>query len=233
MLTVENLTKRFDGRTVLEDLDLIAAPGEIVALVGEAASGKTTTLELCCGQRAADRGRVTVAGFDVNRDAANACRHLAYLPSCPEFSVSRTGFTQVRESCMFFGRRIPESALRAALVLGGISVEWHDRKIGHYSTALRRQLALVVAILMRPDVLLLDDPTRDLEPSETDKFVATLRRLRKRGATILLATRDLAFARRLATRIAVLERGSLVEVFDPNAPRHATQANAYLADLLT
>lgn len=232
MITAENLTKRQGPRTVLDALDLSVASGELVALVGPAGAGKTTALDLISGLRTPDAGRVVVAGFDLAREPAEARAHLACVPARLALPEKVAGLSHLRDSCARLGRRIPEPVLVAALLHGGIPAEWHPRRVEAYPPALRRKLAFVVAIMRGADALLLDDPTCDLDATDSDELVAHLRRLRKRGLAILLATRDLAFARRLATRIVLLEGGAIVETFDPNAPRHATEARAYLADLI-
>lgn len=232
MITVENLTQHHGRAVVLDALDLSVAPGELVALVGPAGAGKTTALELIQGLQTPTSGRVTVSGFDVAREPTEARAHLACVPARVSLPEKVAAFPHLRDSCARLGRRIPEPVLVAALLRGGLPAEWHPRRMGDYPPALRRKLAFVVAIMRDADALLLDDPTCDLAATDIDELVAHLRRLRKRGLAILLATRDLAFAQRLATRIVVLNRGAVVETVDPNAPRRATEANAYRADLI-
>jgi len=211
MITAENLPRRHDRDVVLDALDLSVAPGEIVPLVGPAGAGKTTALELLQGIQRPDAGRVTVAGFDIARERTEAQAHLDGVPACFSLPEKFTGLFHLRDSCARLGRRIPKPVLVAAPLRRGISANRHPRRLGDYPPALRRKFTFVVEIM---------------------RAAAHLRRLRKRGLAILLATRDLAFARRLATRIVLLEGGAIVETFDPNAPRHATEARAYLADLI-
>ena len=232
MLRLENLTLHSAGRIILDALDLHVAPREIVALVGAEAAGKTAALECCLGRRRPDSGRVLVAGLDVARSPHEATLHLSSVPAHPDLPSARTGFAHLRESCVLRSRRIPEAILAATLVRDGIPTEFHHRRIADYSTALSWNLALTVAILGNATAVLLDDPTAGFAGAEIDALVVRLRRIRKGGTAILLATRDLAFARRLATRVVLLERGVVVETFDPNASRRAHADESYLAELI-
>jgi ABC-2 type transport system ATP-binding protein len=232
VITFETLTLRHLGRTVLDCLDFHVAPREIVALVGPEGAGKTAALDCILGLRRPDGGRVVVAGFDVARAPRETAAHLSCVPACIDLPATHRALAHTREHCERLGRRIPDDVLRAALVRSGIPFEWHERRIADFSPALRRKLALQLAVLRHPEALLLDDPTGDLDAADTDGLVRSLRGLRKRGMAILIATRDFAFAQRLATRVVVLERGAVVETFDPNASRRAFHAESYLAELV-
>ena len=232
MLTVTQLTLVHRGRTVLDALDLHVATREIVALVGPAEAGKTAVLECIAGLRAPTAGRIAVAGFDPTREPREAAAHLAFAPARLEFPETRTGLAHARDCAAAHGRRIPEPVLRAALLRAGLPTESHDRRIAGYAPALRRKLALALALLENTNALLLDEPAADLDAADTTALIETLRRIRRRDAAILLATRDLAFAQRLATRIVLLEEGAVVETIDPHASRRTFHADSYLAELV-
>jgi ABC-2 type transport system ATP-binding protein len=232
MLCAENLSQLNRGRVVLDAIDIHVALREIVAVIGPEAAEKTAVLECFLGLRFPSDGRVTVAGFDVARHAQEAVSHLAYIPARVDLPRTRSGLAHTREYCALYGRRIPDAVLRTTLVRGGVALEGHERRIADYSSAQRRKLALTLATLKNADGLLLDEPTCDLNASDTDPLVRSLRGIRKRGTAVLLATHDLAFARRIATRVVLLERGAVVETFDPNASRRAFHADSYLAELV-
>ena len=232
MLRANYLTHRSSGRVVLDALELEVAPREIVALVGEAGAGKTATLECFLGLRAADAGGVCVAGYDVATEPASAAAHVAAVPAQLALPERASGLGYARTACAERGQHLSDAVMHAGLLRAGVPLEWHRRRIAEYSPARRRQLALAVATLKNAPALVIDDPVRDLEGAELDHFVASLRRLRKRGRAILLATRELDFARRLATRIVLMENGTVLEVIDPNTSRQRFKADSYLAELV-
>jgi ABC-2 type transport system ATP-binding protein len=143
-----------------------------------------------------------------------------------------SGLGYARAICAERGQYLADAVLRAGLLRAGVLPEWHERWIAGYSPAQRLQLALAVATLKNARALIIDDPAADLEGTDPDHFVASLRRLRKRGKAILLATRDLDFARRLATRIVLMENGTVLETIDPNTSRKTFNAGSYLAELV-
>lgn len=232
MLRAENLTCHRGGRTVLDRLDLHVLPGETVALLGPAGAGKTAVLEVFAGRLPVAAGRALVAGVDLVRDPAAAFAAVAYVPAAPVFAPAVSGLGHLEEVCARLGRRIPVPVLRATLERSGLAPFWHSRRVREYSSAARRQLALAAASLKNAPVLLLDEPAADLAEAEVDHLAEGLRRLRKRGATLLLATADAAFARRVATRLVSLEHGTVAAAAELTASRSAHGADSYLSALV-
>lgn len=232
MLLAENLTFRRSFRRVLDQVDFHVAPSELVALVGPAGAGKTSVLECFLGRHRPSAGRVCIDGSDLATLGDTAASLVAHVPAELAFPANARLLAHVRHTCTQLGRRIPEPILCDTLVRGGISGEWHEQKLGECSPAVQRALALTLAALKNAPALFIDEPARDLTETETDALILNLRKIRKRGAAILLATRDLDFARRLATRVVLLERGAVVETFDPNASLRAHRAESYFSALV-
>lgn len=228
MLSAENLTCRRGGRSALESLDLHVAPREIVALVGPEQAGKTTALECFLGRHVFTSGRVTIDGLPASVSGSL----LAYIPAQLPFPAEARVLSYTRDSCLRLGRKIPDAVLCATLQRNGVPAFYHHGRIGDCTPAMRCHLALALAWLCNAPALLIDEPNRDLAPIDLEALVTNLRGLRKADRAILLATRDLAFAQRIATRIVMLDRGATVESFDPNASRRMYQAHSFLAELV-
>jgi ABC-2 type transport system ATP-binding protein len=231
MLRAQSLSLRLRGRLVLDRLDLHVLPGELVALAGPAAAGKTALLETFLGRHAAT-GSVRVAGLDVAGRPALAAAHLAFVPALLDLPGDLTPLAQLRAVCARLGRRMPDAVLGDALARTGLAAAWHARPLCDAPRGVARQVAFAAATLQNADAFLLDEPHRDLDPAAASALANSLRRLRRRGAAILLATRDLAFAQRLATRVLLLEDGALVETLAPQASREAHAAESYLSALV-
>ena len=232
MLHAENITLVAHGRVILDRLDFAVSPREIVALVGPAAAGKTAALDCLAGLRPFTSGRVEVAGCDLARDPLTVATHLAYVPEDPVLPSSPTGIEHTRDHCARLGRRIPDSFLRSALAEAGLASSYHDRPIADYPLPLRRLFAHALALLRRPSVLLLDEPAAGLDAAATAALIASFRRLRRGGLAFVIATRDLTFAQRLATRLVLLEAGSVVETLELQSSRQTHAADSYLAALI-
>lgn len=232
MIRLHALSVRHRGSPVLHDIDLRVAPGELVTLVGPAGAGKTALLEVLLGRLRPESGEACVDRFDLRTQPAECRRCIAWVPAAPEFDADATGCEWLRRRCLDLGRTMPEPVRRQALIRSGIYPSWHDERIAVWPTRLRRRLALAAASLQNAPALLLDAPDAGLEEGDLRDLVLALRRIRKRGTAVLVATRDLEFARRLATRIVLLEHGAVVETIDPNLSRRAYQEDSYLIGLL-
>ncbi len=232
MLSAENLSCHRDRRLVLDQVDLDVRPRELVAVVGGAGAGKTTLLESFLGLHRPSAGRVRIDGIDLANLLQRPDDLLAYVPATVSFAGPVRVADHVRHRCQAFGRRMPDAIVRLALLRGGIAHEWHDRPLPACPPAVQRKLALTLATLRSTRGLLLDEPLRDLEPGDCEPLITSLRLIRKGGAAILLATRDLEFARRVATRVVHLEKGASVETCELTASRRDFHANSYLSRLV-
>jgi len=232
MLRAHALTVTRLGRPLLDAVDLTVTPGALVALVGPAGAGKTLLLETFLGRHRPSAGTVRVAGLDVAGRPAVAAPHLAWVPAELSYDPALSPLAHLAAACRALGRRMPEPVLRAALLRSGLALAHHDRPLRGAPPAVARQLAFTVAALQNADAWLLDEPARDLDPAAREVFVAGLRRLRKRGAAVLLATRDVAFARRLATQIVTLDAGAVVASVEPQLSRRDHADASYLSALV-
>lgn len=232
MIRLHALSVWHRGSQVLHDIDLRVAPGELVALVGPAGAGKTALLEVLLGRLRPESGGACVDQFDLRTQPAECRGCIAWVPAAPEFDLDATGSAWLHRRCLELGRAMPEPVRRQVLIRGGINPAWHNARIGGWPVPLRRRLALAVATLANAPALLLDAPDAGLDECDLADLVLALRRIRKRGTAVLLATRDLEFARQLATRIELLEHGAIVGTIDPHLSRQAYQDESYLAGLL-
>jgi len=197
--------------TVLRDLDLDLRRGEVLALLGPNGAGKTTTVRLLTTQLAPDRGRVRVAGYDVATDAPRVRERIGLAGQQVALDERQTG----RENLTMLGRLagLPRRAARerAAELLAGFDLGTAaDRRVGTYSGGMRRRLDLAGALVVRPEVLFLDEPTTGLDPRSRIALWDVIRRVVAEGSSLLLTTQYLEEADQLADRIALLDGGRLV-----------------------
>jgi Cu-processing system ATP-binding protein len=229
MITITGLTKSFNGRRVLDRLDLTVRPGEITLLVGANGCGKTTTLRHLCGLSAPDRGRIVIGSADVATERKGALAQLSFLPQSPRFHVRLT----VAEILAFYARLRGLPAARATEVERRWDLaEVATRASGKLSGGTRQRLALAVFSLPDAPVLVLDEPGLSLDPHWRRGLQAELHSAARRGATVLVATHLLGEWNGQADRCLVLEGGRirrelpparLLDAF-PFAPREAPLA---------
>ncbi len=208
MIEIEHLTRRFGDRTAVDDLTLRIDEGEVVGLLGPNGAGKTTTVRMLAGLIATTGGTATVAGYRVGnaREAPAVRRLVGLMPEEPGLYGELTP-VQLLD---FFARlyRVPKRARpeRIELLLNRLSLwERRDSPIATFSKGMRQRLAIARALVHDPPVLLLDEPTANLDPEGAKVVREFLVELRRDRRTIVLNTHHLDEAERICDRVAVLK----------------------------
>jgi ABC-2 type transport system ATP-binding protein len=200
------LTKTYGTTVALRDLDLRLLPGEVVGYLGPHGAGKTTTLRLLMGLLRPTAGSARVLGYDSWSDSVRAHRDIGYLPGEPAFYRRLTGAQHLR----YVGHLRGDSGMTHGEELAGRL----DLDLSRPATALskgnRQKLAVVLAMMSRPRLLLLDEPTSGLDPLVQQEFQQLLRDHTDTGGAVLLSSHVLAEVQRLADRIGVVRRGRLI-----------------------
>jgi ABC-2 type transport system ATP-binding protein len=208
VIRTEGLTKTFGRTTALADLDLEVRAGEVFGYLGPNGAGKTTTLRLLMGMLRPTAGRSEVLGRDAWRDSVEVRRRVGYLPGEPTLYGRLTGQQHVEYFLNLRGAADDKPAVALA--------ERLDLDLGRPARTLskgnRQKLAVVLALMSAPPVLVLDEPTSGLDPLVQREFQAMLREHTAGGGCVLLSSHVLAEVDRVADRIGVLRAGRLVAV---------------------
>jgi len=209
-IVVEGLAKSFPGVRAVDGLSFDVQAGEIFGLVGPDGAGKTTTLRMLAGIMPPDAGKATVAGFDVARDPEGAKHALSYMPQRFGLYEDLTVDENIRFYADLFGVRRAERTARSEqlLIAAGMS-EFHKRLAGKLSGGMKQKLGLVCALIHRPKVILLDEPTTGVDPVSRRDFWRILYELIAEGVAILTSTAYLDEAER-CHRVALLHQGKLL-----------------------
>jgi ABC-2 type transport system ATP-binding protein len=214
-ITAEGLVKIYRGRKTevraLDGLDLTVAEGTVLGLLGPNGAGKTTTVRILATLLKPDAGHATVAGFDVVRDAQLLRSVIGLSGQYAAIDENLTG----RENLWMFGRlyqlRSAEAKLRAGELLEQFDLaDAADRTVKTYSGGMRRRLDLASALIGRPRLLFLDEPTTGLDPRSRLGMWDVIRGLVRGGTTLLLTTQYLEEADELADTIAVVNHGKII-----------------------
>jgi len=222
-VAVTGLRKAFGDVVAVDGLDLTVESGEIVGLVGPDGAGKTTTMRMLCGILTPDAGEVTVVGEDAVRRPESAKPHIGYLPQ--RFALHRD--LTIAENIQYIAElyTVPRglwTQRRDELLQITYLSPFADRLAGRLSGGMRQKLALVCALLHRPDVLLLDEPTTGVDPVSRRDFWQILYDLPRQGVTIVISTPYMDEASR-CSRIAFMDRGRLLAQDTPDALRAAVR----------
>ena len=210
-ITVRGLRKAYDGVEAVRGIDVDVARGEIFALLGPNGAGKTTTVEILEGYRRADAGTVDVLGFDpATGGSAYRARIGIVLQSSGVYP-----FMSVREVCtLFAGFYDAPRPVAEVLAAVGLSDQAGVR-VRKLSGGQRRRLDVALALIGRPEVIFLDEPTTGFDPGARRDAWEMVASLAEAGTTVFLTTHYMDEARVLADRVAVLRRGAVVALGSP------------------
>ena len=229
MISAENLTRRFGDRVAVRDLSFAVGEGEIVGILGPNGAGKTTTIRMITGFLPPTAGRVTVNGSDLRSDAKHARRQLGYLPEnvalYPEMRVSEYLVYRARLEGM------KRAEARAAIIdtLDRCLLSEVERQIiGTLSKGYRQRVGLAAAILHRPSVLVLDEPTVGLDPKQIIAIRELIRELGEKR-TLMISTHILPEVEQLCHRVLIIDRGQIVAEGTPAALRARARGTTVLS----
>lgn len=211
LLRLRGVTKSYGGRRVLEQVDLEVSAGETVAVLGPNGSGKSTLLRIAANLTYPDQGSVAVLGQDLPHDAPASRGNLAYVGQDPALYDDLTPAEHLRFWSRLRRKPLDAAAGDAALAKAGLAAAAHKPTVT-LSRGQRQRLALTLAGLGDPPLVLFDEPFTALDAHGQRDLEETLRGRREAGAAILLSLHDLEQARRIATRVLRLDHHRLVEV---------------------
>ena len=231
---VRDLVREFKGGIrAVDGLDLEVAPGEIYGFLGPNGAGKTTTVRILTTLLRPTRGTALVAGHDVVREADVVRRSIGVALQEAAIDPLMTGRELLRMQGALHGLRGAAARERATALLARVGlVEAADRRVAGYSGGMRRRLDLALALVHRPEVLFLDEPTTGLDPTSRAALWREVRALNDEGTTVLLTTQYLEEAERLADRVGIIARGKLVAEGTPGRAQVARRGadRAHRAD---
>jgi ABC-2 type transport system ATP-binding protein len=211
LVEVENVRKRYrrNHPWAVDGVSLQVAEGEAFGLLGPNGAGKTTIVKMLAGLTAPIEGTVRIFGLDPRQPGAR--RRLGFSPEDPDFPK----FLRGQEVLDYFGRLCgldaPERAKRTAEALGWASLADEGRQVRQYSKGMKQRLGLAQALITHPQVLILDEPTSDLDPMGRRAVRDMIVELKRRGTAVLLNSHLLSEVEMVCDRVAIINRGKLVK----------------------
>lgn len=214
MITIENLTKRYGEKTVLDHVSFSVDKGEIVGFLGPNGAGKTTTMNILTGYISSDEGVVTVDGFDVLQSPFEVKRRIGYLPELPPLYFDMT--VQEYLEFVFDLKRVKgEKAAHIEEILEKIHIrDVSGRLIKNLSKGYRQRVGLAQALIGNPEVLILDEPTVGLDPQQMIEIRNLICELGKEH-TVILSSHILSEISAVCERVIIINRGKIVAVDTP------------------
>ena len=217
-ISINNLVKRYEDVTAVDDLSFSVKAGEIFGLLGPNGAGKSTTINILSGLLEPTSGSATVLGFDVQREPGKVKERIGVCPQEPAFFPYLTG----RENVELMGnlQDMPKERLRERtdrlldrVGLGAAS----SRRAGKYSGGMVRRTSLAMALVHDPEVAFLDEPTVGLDPQSRRATWGLIEGLKGRGRTVILTTHYIEEAEALSDRVGIIDHGRLIALDTPQA----------------
>lgn len=232
MLEAINLSKRYNGTTALEALNLQIKPGEVFCLLGANGAGKTTTINLFLNFIEPSSGTAKIKNLDVTEQPLETKRYLAYIPEQVMLYRNLSGLENLRYFSALAGRdNYTREELLAFFRAVGLPAGTADKRVSTYSKGMRQKVGISIAIAKRAEALLLDEPTSGLDPKASNEFSALLNDLSGQGVAVLMATHDLFRAKESGTRVGIMRQGKLVREMSTAEIGHADLERIYLEQM--
>jgi ABC-2 type transport system ATP-binding protein len=232
IIELQGLTRRFGDLTAVDGVNLSIAAGEIFGLLGPNGAGKTTVIKMLTTLLPPSAGTARVAGFDIRRQEARVRGQIAYVPQLVSADGALTAAENLRLFAKLYGVPRREIGPRVSDALKFVGLEAAaDRVVRGYSGGMVRRLEIALALIHRPRVLFLDEPTVGLDPLARQAVWQQVRLLVKEfGVTILLTTHFMEEADSLCNRVAIMNRGRITATGSPAELKHTLSDSAATLD---
>ena len=216
-IELQNLTKRFEDKTAVDDLTLTINDGELFGLLGPNGAGKTVTIKILCGLIKPTSGTARINGFDATRDADKVHRIIGLCPQEPAYFSYLTGRENIEIFGTFHGVNSKLLRERTTQLIDAVGLSADaDRRASKYSGGMVRRVSLAMAIIHDPAVAFLDEPTVAMDPQSRHATWDIIRDLKKRGKTVVLTSHYIEEVDALADRVGIIDNGKLIALGTPD-----------------
>jgi ABC-2 type transport system ATP-binding protein len=213
MIQIVDLIKRFGDLVAVNGISLEVPRGEFFAVLGPNAAGKTTTIKILTGLIKPTSGTAQVAGFDIQREPLEARKRMAYVPDFPFLYDKLTPGEFLRFSGQLFQMSLAEIDSESRALIARFNLEpYLGKPIEGLSHGTKQRVAIVSALMHRPQVFILDEPMVGLDPHHARVLKDILKERSREGMTVFISTHQLSVAEEMADRIGIMHRGKLIAV---------------------
>lgn len=233
VLKLRNVTKSIGGRKIVDNLSFDIPAGEVFGFLGPNGAGKTTTIRMIVGLISMSKGEALIKGVSVREHFELAMTHVGAIVENPEMYKFLTGY----QNLVHFARRhkgITKERINEVVKLLGLQNRIHE-KVKRYSLGMRQRLGVAQAILHRPSLLILDEPTNGLDPAGIRELRDYLRKLTKEeGISVIVSSHLLSEMELMCDRVAIIQAGKLIDIRSLQETRDSIQSKVVIevGDLL-
>jgi len=210
ILECQNLRKRFGKKEILKDVSLEAKEGDILGFIGPNGAGKTTTIKLILGLQKITSGTVKINGYDIEKDFTKAIKRVGTIVENPDLYMYMSGYENLKMISKLY-EGITKERIDEVIKLVGLENRIKD-KVSKYSLGMRQRLGIAQAILHKPNLLVLDEPTNGLDPEGIKQIKDLIVKLAKEEKmAVLISSHNLLELESFCTKITILKNGEVIE----------------------
>lgn len=222
VLQVKNLSKTIRKKTIVQNINFEIGAGEVFGLIGPNGAGKTTVIRSIVSLISRSSGSVMINGLDISVDYKEAISEVGAIIENPEFYMYMSGWDNLKQYARMSLKSISEAEIEAVVakvkLTGAIK-----QKVKTYSLGMRQRLGLAQALLHRPAVLILDEPTNGLDPQGMAEFRQIIREVAAAGTGVLISSHILSEIQQITDRFAIIEKGQITHVETMHEIEHNAQ----------
>ena len=216
ILKCENLCKNFGKRNILKNVSLEIKEGDILGFIGPNGAGKTTTIKLILGLQNITSGKVTINGYDIEKEFTHAIKRVGAIVENPDMYMYLSGYQNLKLVANLY-KGITTERIDKVVKLVKLENRIHD-KVSKYSLGMRQRLGIAQAILHNPNLLILDEPTNGLDPEGIKEMRELLVELAtKEKMAILISSHNLAELDNFCTKVCIIKNGEVIETSEISA----------------
>ncbi|MBQ2835857.1 MAG: ABC transporter ATP-binding protein [Clostridia bacterium] len=230
ILKCNDLHKKIRKKQILKGISLEVQRGEIVGFIGPNGAGKTTTIKLILGLQKITKGSVIINGYDIKKDFVNAIKNVGTIVENPDLYMYMSGYNNLKLSQNYYDK-ITDDRISEVVKLVGLEKRIYD-KVSKYSLGMRQRLGIAQAILHKPNLLILDEPTNGLDP----EGIIDIRNLLKKLAYeekigILVSSHNLSELENMCDKVCIIKNGIIVEETDIEKLKNETMKECYIFEV--
>ena len=230
ILKCDNLHKSFRKKEILKGVSLNVSSGDILGFIGPNGAGKTTTIKLILGLQKIGSGSVTINGFDIKKNFEKAISKVGAIIENPDLYMYLSGYDNIKLIANLYSN-VDKSRIDEVVKLVGLENRIND-KVGKYSLGMRQRLGVAQAILHKPNLLILDEPTNGLDPEGIRDLRNLLVKLAKEeNMGILISSHNLAELESFCNKVCIIKNGVIVETSDIEEVKKETSDGNYIIEV--
>ena len=230
VLKCENLHKQFGKKEILKDVCVEIYEGDILGFIGPNGAGKTTTIKLILGLQSITSGKVEINGYDIQKNFTKAIEKVGTIVENPDLYMYLSGYQNLKLIANLYPS-VKEDRITEVIKQVGLENRIHD-KVSKYSLGMRQRLGIAQAILHKPNLLILDEPTNGLDPEGMKEIRELLKKLAKEEhMAIFISSHNLAELESFCNKICIIKNGVVVETSDIHEVKKVNLQHIYIGEV--